>query len=85
MTASLTEEISNMTEIPSDEELNQMVFQRMYDLMAARMEDPAFDWFYKEILQKKQGKFDLVNNFLLKSNVLVYSNRVVLFLMENSI
>ena len=42
VTASLTEEISNMTEIPSDEELNQMVFQRMYDLMAARMEDPAY-------------------------------------------
>lgn len=40
--ASFTEEISNMEEIPSDDEINQMVFQKMYDLMVERIASPVY-------------------------------------------
>lgn len=38
----LTEEVQNMNGIPSNEELNELIFQRMYELMAKRLEAPTY-------------------------------------------
>lgn len=42
ITAAVTEEMSNMEQLPSDEEINQMVFQKMYDLMAEKIASPVY-------------------------------------------
>lgn len=38
----VTEELTNAEQIPSDEEINQMVFQKMYELMAERIASPVY-------------------------------------------
>ncbi|MGF0034406.1 hypothetical protein ACQRBN_15850 [Bariatricus sp. SGI.154] len=38
----VTEELTNVEQIPSDEEINQMVFQKMYELMAERIAAPVY-------------------------------------------
>lgn len=43
--AAVEAEFANITDIsqfPSDEEINEMVFQMMYDILVERMEDPAY-------------------------------------------
>lgn len=42
VTTAFTEELYSMEEIPSEEEINQMVFQKMYDLMAERIAAPVY-------------------------------------------
>lgn len=40
--AAVTEDLTNAEQIPSDEEINRMVFQKMYDLMAERIASPVY-------------------------------------------
>ena len=42
LTTAFTVEVSNMEEIPSDEEMNQMVLQKMYELMTERIAAPTY-------------------------------------------
>lgn len=38
----LTEQFVDATEVPEEAELNEMFFQKMYELMAAKISDPAY-------------------------------------------
>ncbi len=42
ITPAFTEEMSNMEQTPSDEDINQILFQKMYDLMAERIASPVY-------------------------------------------
>lgn len=42
VTKVVTEEVMNLTEIPAQSEINELMFQKMYELMAERVKNPTY-------------------------------------------
>ena len=42
VTTKVTEEVRNMEEIPGEEQINELFYQRMYDIMAERVKNSTF-------------------------------------------